>query len=255
MFSNSYKKTFAFLSGVCLMLSSCVDLFENKVDLSAAFLNNVVWSSKDEKIKIICEGWALDRGYGIVNVNDESMFFQVLFIDNYDSLSFFINDKDDPRYFYGGVILDLRVKSISETNELNVNVHSNITGDKYYDEYSTTLVSRPIREDELDARYSGCAWIDEEANLFIHNNLNYLNPSKNAEFQGNHVLFSYCDDKRFEIKYDDDVVFASGNYVTHFDYMDLFFDEGRGKEEFGESLRMYTAYASGLILSLSDMKN
>lgn len=253
MLSNSYKKAFVLIAGVCLVLSSCISLHHWGYVLS----NNVLWSSDDGRIKIWSEGLNFDKGYGSVLINDEEVSTEVYFNENQGHIEFYLYDDVDENRMRKVLYLLYYVDSVIDGKALSIRPGSNWLDDPYYDDYNntSTLTSRPLEESELDAKYFGNAWINKETGLFIHNNLDYLNFSKDGEYKGSKVVFSYCVGQRFEIKYETGSIFASGNYITHFEYMDLIFDEDCGKEEFGESLRMYTAAASGVILSLSDMKN
>ncbi|MBR3674858.1 MAG: hypothetical protein IKN69_01780 [Bacilli bacterium] len=248
MFSNSHKKTFVLIAGVSLALSSCIGSFQWGHVLS----NNVLWSSDDGRIKIWSEGMHFDKGYASVLNDGEEVAAEAYFNETKGLIIFSINKSLGENEVGKYCIAEYSVKSVVDGKALRIRPSGNYQNDNYSE---TTLTSRPLEESELDARYFGNAWINKETGLFIRNNLDYLSFSKDGEYKGSKVVFSYCVGQRFEIKYETGSIFASGNYITHFEYMDLIFDEDCGKEEFGESLRMYTAAASGVILSLSDMKN
>ena len=241
------------LAGACVALSSCISSHRWRYVLS----NNVLWSSDDGRIKIWSEGLNFDKGYGSVLINDKEVSTEVYFNESQGHIEFYLYDDVDENRIRKVLYLLYYVDSVIDGKALSIRPGSNWLDDPYYDDYNntSTLTSRPLEESELDAKYFGNAWISEETDLFVYFNHDYLTFSNEGEYKGSRVVFSYRDNQRFEIEYENGSVFASGNYITHFEYMDLFFDEDRGKEEFGENIRMYTAAASGVILSLSDMNN
>ena len=144
-----------------------------------------------------------------------------------------------------------RVESVIDEKKLSVVMSSWKTGDSYYDHgYSTVLSSRPLEETELDARFFGNGWVDDKKELFLYNlPNNILTTKKRGTYKGKDVFLSFLDGPRFQLEYLEGGVFASGNYVTYFNTRDLIFDEDCGKQEFGESLQMQWADATGHVLS------
>ena len=65
-------------------LSSC----EAPLKLNSYLSKNVLWSSDDGKIEIICQGFGSERGRAILRINDEDVETTVYFSDRYDCLSF-----------------------------------------------------------------------------------------------------------------------------------------------------------------------
>lgn len=229
----------------CFTLMSCVSSFSWRHVLS----QNVLWSSEDGKIRIYVEGIDYDHGHAIIEANAQERIYQTYFNDSSDGIIFFSEDEMKNNSVY---TTELRVRSIKDDNKLEVTFKngSNGTGDPYYDDYSTVLSSRPLKENELDARYFANSWVNEEKELcFRTYSYNVLTTEKEGTYKGEQAFLCFLEGPRFEMKYETGVVFASGTYVTHFDSMDLSFDEGCGREEFGESLEMLWGYASGQVAS------
>ncbi|MCR5693013.1 MAG: hypothetical protein K6G74_03465, partial [Bacilli bacterium] len=141
---------------------------------------------------------------------------------------------------------DIDITSIIEENSFLIQMNSNASGDPLYDGYSAILSKRLLKEDELDARYFGNGWVNEEHSLYFPNDAwTYLQNNKKGTFEEKTVYLFFLEQSRFEFRYEDDTVFASGEYITHFDNMDLVFDDDCGEDIFGESINMLWADAAG----------
>ena len=224
-----------------LGLSSC----EAPLDLDG-FLSkniNVLWSSDDGRIVITCQGFAFEEGRALLKINGKDTVTSTCFDDLYDSLNFFV-PAGDVGHVYD--VMELNVESISGDGKLSLKMNSNASGDPFYNDYSTILSKRPLKENELDAKYFNNGWVNKEHGLVLPNRIySYLNPRKEGTFNGKSIYFQFLDDYRFVIEYQESSeIFASGRYVTHFDNMDLIFDEGCGSDVFGMEINML--WASGM---------
>ena len=248
MLSNRFGKLLITFAGFCLALSSCASTSRWRDALS----QNVLWSSADGRIKIKTEGGSFDEGHGVVLVNGEEMTFGVYFNESFNHIEFYVADETNEKTGIGAQLLCFRVDSVIDGKKLSVTLSSWKRGDPYYDdhEYSTILSSRPLEEAELDARFFGNGWIDDKKDFFVYNlPNNILTTKKRGTYKGKDVYLSFLDGPRFEIEYLEGGVFASGSYVTHFDSMDLIFDEECGRQEFGEDMQLRWSDATGNELS------
>ena len=232
MLFNSLKQSFVLLAGFCLTLSSCVSSFRWKDALS----QNVLWSSADGRIKIKTEGGSFDEGHGTMLINGAEVAFGAYFNESFNRIEFYVADETNEKTGVGDQLTQFRVESVIDEKKLSVVMSSWKTGDSYYDDhgYSTVLSSRPLEETELDARFFGNGWVDDKKELFLYNlPNNILTTKKRGTYKGKDVFLSFLDGPRFQLEYLEGGVFASGNYVTYFNTMDLIFDEDCGKQEFG----------------------
>lgn len=242
MLSNSFKKVLPFAIVPAFVLSSC----KAPLTLNSYLSKNVLWSSDDGKIEITCQGFGSERGRAILRINDEDVETTVYFSDRYDCLSF---AKPTEEEGHVTEVMDLDVKSINDDNSFCLVTNFNGSGDSSYDHYSTILSKRPLKESELDARYFRNGWINEDSSLFIPSDpSDILKPNKRGTYDGETVFLWFLEKPRFELRYENGDVFASGEYKTGFDNMDLFFDEDCGKDLFGESMHMLWADAAGYAL-------
>ena len=93
---------------------------------------------------------------------------------------------------------------------------------------------------ELDAKYFSNGWVSEEHDLTLPGRVDsFLKPRREGTYKGENIYFRFLDSSRFTIEYQESSeIFASGSYVTHFDNMDLVFDDDCGEDVFGESINM-----------------
>lgn len=224
------------------VLSSC----EAPLKLTSYLSKNVLWSSDDGKIEITCQGFGSECGRAILRINNEDVETSVYFSDSYDCLTF---NKPTGKEGHAIDVMDLDVKSINDDNSFCLITNFNGSGDPFYNNYSTILSKRPLKENELDARYFCNGWINEDSSLFFpSNSSNILKPEKRGTYDDKTVYLWFLEKPRFELRYENGDVFASGEYKTGFDNMDLFFDEDCGKDLFGESMHMLWADAAGYAL-------
>ena len=223
-----------------LALSSCDSILSVKPALSP----NVLWTSSDGRIEINCQGFGGWEGKAILKIDDENVEAFAYFGGAFSaSLDFYVSGQKEGQTT---LLMQLFADSIVDGNKLSLSQNVNYSGDSYYDDYSTILSKRPLEEGELDARYFDNAWINEEHSLYLQNGyLDDRETEKEGTYQNKTINMRFLEQSHFEFRYEDGNVFASGEYITHFDNMDLVFDDDCGEEIFGESINMLWADAAG----------
>ena len=225
-------------------LSSC----EAPLKLREALSQNVVWSSDDKKLEIYLQGFGTEEGIATMVINDKLTTLEACFDDAYDTI--YLYEIDPEVYDFTAAkkfVIEFYVESIVDKSQLKIKSHCNETGDGRYDDYLATLTKTDLEKGELDAKYFSNGWVNEEHELALPSRLDsYLKSRREGTYKNKNVYFRFLDVYRFTIEYrETSEVFASGSYMTHFDNMDLIFDEDCGREEFGEVLNMVWADGSG----------
>ena len=244
MKSNNLKRVAVSSFVLCFVLSSC----EAPLKLERFLSQNVVWSSDDKKLEIYLQGFGTEEGIATMVINDKLTSLEACFDDAYDTIYFY--EIDPEVYDFTAAkkfVIEFYVESISDKSQLKIRSHCNDTGDGCYDDYLTTLTKRNLEKGELDAKYFSNGWVNEERELALPSRLDsYLKSRREGTYKNKNVYFRFLDVYRFTIEYQEtSEVFASGSYMTHFDNMDLIFDEDCGREEFGEVLNMVWADGMG----------
>ncbi len=238
MLLSKLKKALPLLAVLGFVLSSC----EAPLKVDASLSQNVVWTSDDGRLSIYVQGFGNYEGLATMDINGELMRYEASFNDLFDTIELYeINPwvykynapKVEPIEFYIDAI-------ISGKSQMKISADFNETGDGYYDGYSTTITKRSLKEDELDAKYFSNGWVSEEHDLALPGRVDsFLKPRREGTYKEKSVYFRFLDSRRFTIEYQESSeIFASGSYVTHFDNMDLVFDDDCGKDVFGESINM-----------------
>ena len=244
MFSNKSK----LFTPLCVIVGFALASCEAPLDLCGAISNNIVWSSDNGRLDLYLQGHGIDEGIAAMSVNDRLVTYEACFDDLYDTV--YLYEIDPEVYDFTApkkTAIEFYVESIVGKSQLKIRSIYNKTGDSHFDDYSTTLTKRDLEKSELDAKFFSNGWVNEQGELVFPYRLDsYLKSRREGTYKNKNVYFRFLDVYRFTIEYQEtSEVFASGSYMTHFDNMDLIFDEDCGREEFGEVLNMVWADGSG----------
>lgn len=205
--------------------------------IKSQFKNNSHWISEDLNINMHFEGPVIQKGYGEIIVNQESVPVIYEFSEYYDKL--FVESRETLALETFYLTFDLKVVIVDKKfvkDQITALVTSNQTGDVKYDEYKVLINRTDLMDEEINPKnfigisyynyrfgmhinYSDEMFFDGVFNLLINDR------PKNLE-----AIFKFSDNNIFEI-YKDDLMILTGIYryennkvILQFGKNDLYLD-------------------------------
>lgn len=186
--------------------------------IKSQFKNNSYWLSEDLNINMFFQGPVIQKGYGEIIVNEESVPVIYEFSEYYDKL--FVESKETLELETYYLTFDLKVVILDKKfvkDQITALVSSNQTGDLKYDEYKVLINRTDITNEEIDPKdfigvnyynhtfgmqikYSDELFFDKAFDVLINDR------PKNI-----HAIFKFSENKIFEI-YQEDLMILTGIY-------------------------------------------
>ncbi|MCR5692686.1 MAG: hypothetical protein K6G74_01770 [Bacilli bacterium] len=210
------------------------------------FERNVVWSDEEGKISIAVQGEADCRGFAKLMINDKEVRATALFTDESTYTGISLETEEYTMGLSYDACYGLAFKEMVDSSKATFEFGSlSALGDPYFDSGNPVLLTkRPIREDELDARYCFVSrWVSDEINLRITSVKDTPYTGRMfVDYNDKELIFLFLEESGFRFMDGENVV-AEGKYISSFDSMTLRFDVC-GSEEFGESLCLSIPFVS-----------